>query len=173
VRALLVGRFQPPHRGHLHAIRDAARRHDVVYVGVGSAQHSHTPDNPFTVGERFELLTQALAAARLARVHLFPLPDLHRHAAWVAHVEALLPPFDVVLTNNPLTRRLFAAAGYRVHPVALWRPDACRGREIRRRWSAGLDATPLLTPAVARGLERIRGPERGRALRDEAARGRA
>lgn len=173
MRALLVGRFQPPHRGHLHAIRQAARGHETVLVGVGSAQHSHTLDNPLTVGERVELLTAALAEARLTNVHLYPLPDLHHHDRWVEHVRTLLPAFDVVLTNNPLTRRLFREAGFRVRRVALWRPDVCKGTEIRRRWAAGEDATGLLTAAVRRGVERIEAPQRVRLLREAPRVGRA
>ena len=81
MRALIVGRFQPPHRGHLWAIRDAHRRFERVFVGVGSSQLGHTRDNPFTVAERFEFLQAALQDEALTRVHLFPIPDLHHHAA--------------------------------------------------------------------------------------------
>jgi len=144
-----------------------------VYVAVGSAQHSHAADDPFTVGERFELLAAALGEADLRDVHLFPLPDLHRHGAWVQHVEGLVPPFDVVVTNNPLTRRLFGAAGYRIDEGPLWHRDECSGREIRRRWRQGEDPSPLLTPAVRRILARIQGPERARSFGPERAHGRS
>lgn len=172
VRALLVGRFQPPHRGHLHALRAASRRYDAVFVAVGSAQRSHELRNPFTVGERFEMLQAALAEARLRNVQLFPVPDIHRHAAWAGYVASLLPRFDVVVTNNPLTRRLFARAGYRVRSGALWRPDACSGTAIRARWTRGEEATDLLPPAVERVARRIGAAERVQVLAREARRGR-
>lgn len=164
MRALLVGRFQPPHLGHLRTIQNVAQRYDDVLVAVGSAQHSHEPDNPFTVGERFEMLVGALEDAGLRNVHLHPLPDLHRYPAWVRHVEALLPRFDVVVTNNPLTARLFRAAGHRVEAGRLWRRDLATGARIRARWLRGDDAWDAVPPAVRRVLERIRGPERVRAL---------
>lgn len=170
MRHLFLGRFQPPHRGHLHALAASSRRADDVYVAVGSAQRSHEPHNPFTIGERFELLGASLDDAGLENVHLFPVPDVHRHAAWVAHVEALVPPFDVVVTNNPLTRRLFSAAGYAVHPGRLWRPDVCSGRRIRARWARGEAAAELLAPAVQARLARIQGPQRVRRLFEEATR---
>lgn len=170
-RALLMGRFQPPHRGHMAAIRAAARRYDRVFVGVGSAQHSHEPRNPLTVGERFELLQAALDELGIQNVALFPIPDIHRHARWVEHVEGLVPRFDVVVTNNPLTRRLFSRAGYRVVTGTLWKPDECSGQRIRALWTRGKDADPWLTAAVAKGLRRLDGPGRVRSLAMEARRG--
>lgn len=165
-RALLVGRFQPPHLGHLHAVRAAAKAHAFVAVGVGSAQHTHQRDDPFTIGERFDLLTAALADEGLENVHLYPLPDLHRHAHWVRHVEGLLPPFDVVLSNNPLTLRLFRQAGYAVAPVEPHRADECKGTVVRARWRKGQDASDLLPAAVSRALAGIDGAGRAAHMED-------
>ncbi len=167
MHALLLGRFQPPHRGHLTAIRDAARRFERVYVAVGSSQRSHEAANPFTVGERFDLLRAGLREARVRNVHLFAVPDIYRHAGWVRHVETLVPAFQAVVTNNPITRRLFAQAGYRVVPGRVWRPDECSGRRIRSRWAKGQDTERFVTPAVQQVLDQIRGVERVKELAKE------
>ena len=172
-RALLVGRFQPLHRGHLHAMADALRRYDEVLVGVGSAQYGHTRDNPFTCGERFEFLHAAFEHFGWKNVHAFPITDIHHYAGWVRHVESIVPPFDVVLSNNPLTLRLFSAARYPVRPVALWKPGDCQGKIVRRRWAQGDAASDLLLPSVARVVERIQGRQRVARLMREGALGRA
>lgn len=164
LRVLLLGRFQPPHRGHLQALRRAARRYEAVFVGIGSSQLSHTPDNPFTCGERVELLRAGLGPRAPRNVFLYPVPDLRRHAAWVAHVEHLVPPFDVVITHNPLTRRLFRAAGYRVEPAPLWNRDEWSGRTVRQRIREGTSVDDLLTPPVRRRLEELEGFSRIRRL---------
>ena len=55
-RALFVGRFQPFHYGHLHAVESILKENDELLLVVGSAQMSHEPDNPFTAGERIEMI---------------------------------------------------------------------------------------------------------------------
>ncbi|MEM3079801.1 MAG: adenylyltransferase/cytidyltransferase family protein, partial [Thermoproteota archaeon] len=51
-RGLFIGRFQPFHLGHLKAVEYIINRVDEVIIGIGSAQYSHTLENPFTAGER-------------------------------------------------------------------------------------------------------------------------
>ncbi|RLF01945.1 MAG: nicotinamide-nucleotide adenylyltransferase, partial [Thermoprotei archaeon] len=55
-RGLFVGRFQPFHLGHLKALRWILEREDEVIICIGSAQYSHSLRNPFTVGERVEMI---------------------------------------------------------------------------------------------------------------------
>lgn len=164
LRALILGRFQPPHRGHLRAIADAARRYELVFVGVGSAQASHTRDNPFTAGERFDMLRAALRERRLRNVHLYAIPDIHRHARWVAHVEALLPSFGVVITNNPVTVRLFRRARYRIETGTAWNRQEWSGRQIRRKIRRGLAVDDLIPSSVYKVLEGLGGFDRVRSV---------
>lgn len=163
-RALLLGRFQPPHLGHLDAIARASKRHDEVIVVVGSAQESYTHSNPFTAGERLEMLRAALAERRLSAVLVVPLADLHRHGEWVAYVESFVPSFDEVVTNNPLTKLLFEAAGYRVRTGELYRRDTCSATRIRGRLRQGQSVADAVSPAVRKVLRRIRASERLRIL---------
>ena len=60
---VLVGRFQPFHRGHLKAVDFALKHVDLLYIAVGSAQRSHEPRNPFTAGERIKMIKMALDEA--------------------------------------------------------------------------------------------------------------
>ncbi|HXY46810.1 MAG TPA: adenylyltransferase/cytidyltransferase family protein, partial [Thermoplasmata archaeon] len=85
MRGLLIGRFQPFHRGHLSVVRTirADRPDDSLLLGIGSAQESFTWKNPFTAGERFEMIARAIADADIARVEVVPIPDIHQHALWV------------------------------------------------------------------------------------------
>lgn len=167
MRALIIGRFQPPHRGHFHAIQAAAKEYDSVLVAIGSAQYAHTSDNPFSAGERSDLLRAGLEELGLENVHVFAVTDIHDHPRWVEHVVGSMPAFDVVLTHNPVTKRLFEDAGYKVRPVALWRPQECSGRRIRDAWARGKDASDLLLPSVAKKLKGLQGPQRvARILRE-------
>jgi len=49
-RGFYVGRFQPYHNGHQAVLTELSQTCDEIIIGVGSAQLSHTLDNPFTAG---------------------------------------------------------------------------------------------------------------------------
>ncbi len=151
-RALFIGRFQPPHNGHLAVIRDLAAAHAKVIVGIGSAFDSHTAKNPFTSGERFRMLEDACEDAGLTNVTIVPIPDLNRNALWVKHVESILPPFDVFVSNNPLPRRLFTEAGYALASVPLRERETLEGTRIREAMTTSKEWEPRVPPAVARVL---------------------
>jgi nicotinamide-nucleotide adenylyltransferase len=171
VRGLLIGRFQPFHRGHLGLVRAIVRDRPEagLIIGIGSADQSYTWENPFTAGERFEMIAAALEEARLERIVVVPIPDLHRHALWVRHIEALLPAFDRVYTNNPLTRALFERAGYSVESPPLIDRRRFEAARIRARLASGLSVRDRVPPATARYLAAIRAASRLRMLRPAAS----
>jgi nicotinamide-nucleotide adenylyltransferase len=170
-RALILGRFQPPHRGHLHVIGKAAAEFDEVFVVVGSAQASYTRENPFTAGERIEMLEAALSEAGLDNVRVYPTPDINRHAQWVAYLDSQVPRYETVVTNNPLTRVLFTKAGYDVREGDLWRREECSGTRIRTMLADGEPVADLVPPAVARVLDRLDAGKRIRALWEDHGHG--
>lgn len=166
MRGLLVGRFQPFHAGHLAVVRQIRRDRPAarLILGIGSAQISHTVADPFTAGERFEMAARALAEAGVDGCDLVPLFDIDRHAVWVAHLRSVLPPFDRVYTNNPLTRVLFEADGFRVEAPTLVERERLQGTVIRRQMVSGEGWVSAVPPAVAAYLREIGGPERMRIL---------
>lgn len=167
MRGLLIGRFQPFHRGHLSALRTIRSQSpdESLLLGIGSAQLSFTPENPFTAGERMEMILRALAEAGLDRVLPVPIPDIERHAMWVAFVRSQLPPFDHVFTNNPLTRLLFEAEGMKARPVKLEQRAEFEGRAIRELLLQGSGWKDRVPPAVAAYLEEIGAASRLKLLR--------
>lgn len=162
MRGLLVGRFQPFHRGHLGVVQAVRteRPDDTLLLGIGSAQESYTWKNPFTSGERFEMIVRGVTEAAVARVEVVPLPDIHQHALWVRYLEGLLPPFERVYTNNPLTALLFDRAGYDVETPRLIDRGRFEGVHVRERLAAGRGWKELVPPSVARFLETIDAPAR-------------
>ena len=55
-RGLVLGRFQPFHFGHLELIKEMVKEEIEPLICIGSAQHSHTSENPFTAEERKEMI---------------------------------------------------------------------------------------------------------------------
>ena len=168
-RVLMVGRFQPFHKGHILVIRRMMESFPSVIIGIGSAQYSHTPENPFTAGERVEMAVESLRAEGIGDFYVVPMEDINEHGRWVAHVESLVPRFRAVASNNPLTARLFHEEGYEVLTTPLYDRKKYSGTEIRRRILAGKPWKGLVPTAVAQIIDEIGGPERIRqiAAKDE------
>lgn len=161
-RGLFVGRFQPIHRGHLKVISDILKQVDELIVIVGSAQYSHTTDNPFTVGERIVMIRKAMENKGIssARCWIIPVPDVHVHMMWVAEVAGYAPKFDVVFTNEPLTRRLFIEAGFKVKPVPFHKRKIYSATEIRKRMLNNKGWEELVPETVAQFIKEINGTRR-------------
>lgn len=128
---------------------------------VGSAQYSHTMENPFTAGERIQMITEALDEEGISeKVYLIPVDDLHQHAIWVAYVKSLVPAFHVVFSNESLTSRLFREASYTVKGIKFLNRQAWSGTEIRRRIRCDEPWEECVPEAVARIIKEIDGVAR-------------
>lgn len=160
--ALLIGRFQPFHKGHLEVIKKIAKKYRRVIIGIGSAQHSHTITNPFTAGERYRMIEASLQAARIKNFIIIPIDDLDRHSLWVQHVISIMPPFDVVYTNEPLTKRLFLEQNIQVRNIQFFKRPAYSATNIRRVMieGKGEEWTKLVPKAVANIIKEINGVKR-------------
>ena len=159
MRGFTIGRFQPYHRGHHQMIEEITDHVDELVVGIGSAGDSHTPDDPFTAGERVMMVTKSLSAFDMP-TYVVPIEDLDRNSVWVSHVQSMSPAFDVAFSNNPLVIRLFDEAGIEVHQSPMFRRDVLEGAEIRSRMIDGKPWEELVPSAVTEVIEEIDGVER-------------
>ncbi|MGQ9587461.1 MAG: nicotinamide-nucleotide adenylyltransferase [Thermoplasmata archaeon] len=155
MRGIIVGRFQPLHKGHMSVIREVLRRCDELIVVIGSAEESHTEKNPFTAGERFQMILSSLTPEERVRTLIVPIRDVNRYSVWVNHLESYVPPFDVVFSNSSLTRSLFRQAGYEVRRTKAYDPKRYSATEIRRRIMSGEKWRHLVPDPVARILDAL------------------
>lgn len=164
MRGFFIGRFQPYHIGHHEVIEKILKEVDELIIGIGSAQESHTMENPFTAGERILMISRALDELNVdKKVYIIPLEDIYRNSLWVSHVLSMVPPFDVVYSNNPLVRRLFREAGFEVRRTELYNRKVYQGTEIRRRILEEKDWEELVPEVVMKTIIEVGGIER---LRD-------
>lgn len=162
IRGLFVGRFQPIHLGHCEAIKNVLREVGEVVVVVGSAQHSHELENPFTTGERISMIRIAMNEMEVdpSRYYLVPVPDVENHALWASLVMAYCPRFHRVYSNEALTRRLFKEAGYEVKGVSFYRRELYSATEVRRRMLNEGGWEELVPRGVAEFIRGMDGVER-------------
>lgn len=165
-RVLFPGRFQPFHKGHLHAINQLLEEYDEVVVGIGSAQEGYTCKNPFTAGERWEMIYRVVKSSNLlGRVWMIPIPDLNMPLTWTAYVLSLSPRVDAVASGNPQTLYLFEWIGFKTRKIQLVDPGRFHGTRIRNLMITGSDEwRELLPPVVVEYIDEIRGVERVRRL---------
>ncbi len=159
MRGLYIGRFQPYHLGHQAVIRKIAEEVEEIVIVIGSAQESHTPENPFTAGERMDMIYAALSDLR-SRCFVIPLQDIKRNAVWVSHLKSMVPDFDVVYSNNPLVVQLFTEAGIDMRKPPMYQREAYSGTAIRRLMLEGGDWKHLVPAPVASVVDEIGGIER-------------
>ena len=164
-RGFYIGRFQPYHQGHHAMVERIADDVDELVLGVGSADQSHTARNPFTAGERVEMVTKATAEMDLI-TYAVPIEDLNRNAVWVSHVQSMSPWFDVAYSNNPLVVRLFGEAGVDVRQSPMFRREEFEGAEVRERMADGGDWRELVPSTVVETIEEIDGVNRLREVTD-------
>ncbi|MFH0970944.1 MAG: adenylyltransferase/cytidyltransferase family protein, partial [Candidatus Micrarchaeota archaeon] len=78
--ALVIGRFQPFHNGHLEAIRKMIKDNGKLLLVIGSAQESRTRKNPFSAKERMEMISACLGKGDLlSNTKIIALDDENNH----------------------------------------------------------------------------------------------
>jgi len=87
-----------------------------------------------------------------------PLPE------WLDRVISLVPKFEVVLSNNQLTKELFSKAGYIVKDTPLFNRKKYSGKKIRRRMSTGEEWESLVPHKVSEIIKEINGKKKKKKL---------
>ena len=57
---LLIGRFQPFHLGHVHAVHFALSKVDNLWIGIGSSNKAMQKQNPFSASLRRQMILSSL-----------------------------------------------------------------------------------------------------------------
>ena len=94
--AILIGRFEPVHCGHMALLQHGLAQARGAIVVLGSAWQARSPKNPFTWQERADMVLGALPEADRPRVRFLPVRDYYNEAVWVQAVRqgvsGMLPP---------------------------------------------------------------------------------
>ena len=166
VNAIYIGRFQPFHNGHYAALKWILEKEGPpIALCIGSAQYSHTAENPFTVGERIEMIWNQLYFDNLSnQVILSAVPDSDAHSVWTSLVEHYCPKFKRVYSNDPLTQILFKERGIEVLPIPFFNREFYEATKIRYLIATNEKWEHLVPSKIAEYIKAYRLDERIRVL---------
>jgi nicotinamide-nucleotide adenylyltransferase len=160
MKALFIGRFQPFHNGHLEVIKNNFKIYSEIIIGIGSAQYKDKPENPFSAEERIDMIKKTLENQNIDNFKIVRIPDIHNPPKWVEHVKSIISDFDVVITNNSFTKKLFLEKGYEVKDTDLFNKEKYSGKEIRKRMIKNEKWENLVPDKVVSYIKEIKGIER-------------
>ncbi len=84
--AVVIGRFQPFHRGHAGLLQKALATAAKVVVVLGSSFHARNAKNPFTWQERAAMIGASLSEADRDRVSFVAVRDYYDDNQWAEEV---------------------------------------------------------------------------------------
>ena len=155
---LFIGRFQPFHNAHLIDIKKALKEVDKLIILIGSAQHSHTKENPFSADERVKMIKSVLQKENIKNYEIYTIADINDDSKWVDHVKKSIPEFDVVYSGNQRVIGLFEENGIPVKKIKLI--ENLSATLVREKIKKNKKWETDVPKAVAESLKKIKGIKR-------------
>jgi nicotinamide-nucleotide adenylyltransferase len=160
-RGLMLGRFQPFHKGHLALTKQILSECDELLIIIGSAQFNFIDKDPFSAGERVLMIHEALkeAGVDLSRCYIIPVANDENNARWLAYLRSMVPPFDVLYSGNDFVKYLTRSQDSSIvmeEPVFA-EINEYNGTNIRRLMQEGKPWEHLVPPAVAKVIQQVGG----------------
>ena len=131
MNGLLIGRFQPFHLGHLEALQFALSKVDKLWLGLGSSNKSIEQNNPFSAEERKKMILSSIDDSMKNKITIYFIPDVDNHVKWIEKIDTIVPKFDIVFSNDPLTDHLYSKRTVQVISIPFLKRDQLSGTRIR------------------------------------------
>jgi len=138
--ALLIGRFQPFHKGHLYLLKKAVKNADKVIIGIGSSNITDV-NNPFDYETRRKIIKSVIYKEKLEnRIEkIIPLADFYDDKKWLMNAIKIVGDFDLVIGNNEWTNKILKKAGYKVKRFPYYKRFLYEGWRVRKLMREGKD----------------------------------
>lgn len=162
MRALTMGRFQPFHLGHLDLVKQILSKYDEIIIAITSSQFNYLEKDPFTAGERIEMIHQSLKDEKinLSKCFIIPLENQFNVATWGSYLKSSLPKFDAVVTGNKYVNMLLADSGIEVIKPKFFEREKYNATKIRHMISKDNSWENFVPNAVAKIIKEINGINR-------------
>jgi len=67
------------------------------------------------------------------RIKIYFIPDLENHIKWIELIDSIVPKFDIIFTNDELTKHLYSKKKVEVVSIPFSKRDILSGTNIRDR----------------------------------------
>ena len=131
MNGLLIGRFQPFHLGHLAALRFALPKVDKLWLGLGSSNKPIEKNNPFSIKERKKMILSSIDDSIQNKISIFPIPDLDNHVRWIQNIDTIVPDYEIIFSNDPMTEHLYSKRNIQVIAIPFLKRDQLSGTRLR------------------------------------------
>ena len=131
MNGLLIGRFQPFHLGHLEALQFALSKVDKLWLGLGSSNKPMEKTNPFTVEERKQMILSSIDDSIKNKISIYSIPDLDNHVKWIENIDTIVPDYQIVFSNDPMTEHLYSKRNVNVMTIPFFKRDQLSGTRLR------------------------------------------
>ena len=162
MRGLMMGRFQPFHLGHLDLVRQILKECDEVVIAITSSQFNYLDKDPFTAGERIEMIHNSLKESDvdLTKCIILAIENQFNIATWLSYLQSMLPHFEKVYSGNDYVKMLLADSEIKVvTPVFLDR-EQYNATKIRLMIISDEDWEKFVPSAVSEFIKKINGKNR-------------
>ena len=156
MNGLLIGRFQPFHLGHLEALQFALSKVDKLWLGLGSSNKPIEKSNPFSAEERKKMILSSIDDSMKNKITIYFIPDVDNHVKWIKKIDSIVPKFDIVFSNDPLTEHLYSKRTVQIISIPFLKRDQLSGTRIRnliksdQKWD---DLVPSETKLILENLD--------------------
>ena len=123
---IVLGRFQPFHKGHAYLIEAAIKKGPTV-IAIGSSEAQPSMDNPWSADEREDMI-RAWLDGRDAKI--VQIPDINDPPNWVEHATKYHGEGTLV-TSDESTSSLYGAANFPVDWIDLNNRESFEGWRVR------------------------------------------
>ena len=131
MNGLLIGRFQPFHLGHLAALQFAIPKVDKLWLGLGSSNKPIEKNNPFSIEERKKMILSSIDDSIQNKISIFPIPDLDNHVKWIQNIDTIVPDYEIIFSNDPMTEHLYSKRNVQVIAIPFLKRDQLSGTRLR------------------------------------------
>ena len=156
MNGLLIGRFQPFHLGHLEALQFALSKVDKLWLGLGSSNKPIEKGNPFSAEERKKMILSSIDDSMKNKITIYFIPDVDNHVKWIKKIDTIVPKFNIVFSNDPLTDHLYSKRTVQIISIPFLKRDQLSGTRIRnliksdQKWD---DLVPSETKLILENLD--------------------
>ncbi|MFH1827374.1 MAG: adenylyltransferase/cytidyltransferase family protein [bacterium] len=143
---LIIGRFQPFHKGHLYLIREALKKIDKLIIGIGSS-NINNEKNPFSYKEREKYIKTALKKYKLLDkiIKIVPLEDYpDNNDYWLQELKKKTGNFNVAVSNNDWVIGILKERDIKTISFSFYKRDIYEGVKIRKELKKSKNSAQIL-----------------------------